>query len=223
MEAISFKGAVYGIDGSIDRLQRLAIRIRQSSKDGLPERVRAFAKKLPPNDSENIVSEIIEFKYPKANKDLVAHLTKSIIYRRQRLMYARRHQGKLAQERDMHTEPHLAAAEASQLNGARQPRSGIADSRSQKTKPLSSEIYSETDPSIMNTEVYIQQDNVKQTKSSNVARSDSSSWIGEIVYPPPPTIEDGANYAVCPLCLEELSASDRGTVTWRYDETKPYI
>jgi hypothetical protein len=215
-------GAAYGIKGSIDRLHRLAVRIRRSSKDGLPERVRAFAKKLPSDDSENIISRILQFKYPNMKTELVNHLTKTIIYRHHRLMYIRRHQGKLAHERDQETQSHSEAPECDLSHNTSQPKSDMTGLQSDISKPSLGDGYSETAPSIMNTEVYNQQDNVKQAKPSTVAGSVSSSWVGKITYPAPPANAENSSHVVCQFCFEEFPAAEfEQSQSWRYGNTMP--
>ncbi|CZR58460.1 uncharacterized protein PAC_08352 [Phialocephala subalpina] len=207
-------GATYGIDGSIDRLHRLAVRIRQSSKDGLPERVRTFAKKLPSDDSEAIIREIIRFKYPQVNEELLTHLTRTVIYRRHRLMYIRRHQGKLAYERDQSSQSILEAAEPDIMHSIAQPTSGKTGLQLGISKTSIAEGYSETAPSIMNTDVYNQQDNVKQARHSTAPGSVSSSLIGKINYPAPPINKFTSSHATCPFCFEEFLVTEFENALW---------
>jgi hypothetical protein len=213
-------GAAYGIDGSIDRLHRLAVRIRQSSKEGLPERVRAFAKKNTSDGSEKMISEIIKYKYqhPLISERLLAHLTKTVIYRHHRLRYIQRHQGKLAEDRDHKTGGHTDQARNTGRGKGSETKPPIGATEASLEEP-----YSETSPSTMNTKVYNQQDNVKQAKPSTVAGSISSSWIGKISYPPPPANKDKSSHLICPYCFQEFQAKVlETTLSWRYNNTLPH-
>ncbi|KAF8859778.1 hypothetical protein BDZ45DRAFT_673108 [Acephala macrosclerotiorum] len=209
-------GATYGIDGSIDRLHRLAVRIRQSSKDGLLERVRAFAKKLPSDDSEAIIGEIIRFKYPLVNEELLTHLTRTVLYRRHRLMYIRRHQGKLAHERDQPSQSILEATKPDLIHNIAQPTGDKTQLQPGVSKASFAGEYSETAPSLMNTDVYNQQDNVKQTRPSTTSGSVSSSLTGKIIYPNPPINNFSSSHAICPFCFEEFLVTEfENTLWWR--------
>jgi hypothetical protein len=205
-------GLAYGIDGSIERLHRLAVRIRQSSKAGLPERVRAFAEKNP-DGPEQLISKIIKFKYthPSMSEGLLSHLIKTVMYRYQRLMYEKRHQGKLGQDRDrkIKSYPDIRHNTGKTPNTGTGPRSSIGNASV-------GEPYSETAASSMNTKIYNQYDYVNQTKRVSIARSTSSSEIGKVVYPAPPKNKENASHMVCPFCFTEFPAAVfEYTLSWR--------
>src|SRR3569833_3335661 len=91
---------MYGISGSIDRLHRLAIAIRRPLRTDEVERVETFAEKRDPDDFDKVIAAIIDFLFgAHAPQPLRDQLTRSILYRRTRLLYQRKHQAKLEKER----------------------------------------------------------------------------------------------------------------------------
>ncbi|KAF5021966.1 hypothetical protein F66182_6006 [Fusarium sp. NRRL 66182] len=94
--------AMYGINGAIDRLHRLAMFIRESPRtDEVDEveRVRNFVSKRQPDGFSEIMSAMIQFLLPDTEKTLQSQLADSIVYRRHRLLWRRRHARKLGHER----------------------------------------------------------------------------------------------------------------------------
>ena len=157
-------------------------------------------------------------------KELITHLTKTIMYRRHRLMYIRRHQGKLAHERDQEIQSPFEAVEPDHLHNTGQPKGTSAEPHPGTAKASPGEGYSETAPSTINTKVYNQYGNVEQTKPSTVAGSISSSWIGKIVYPAPPTDKDKSSHVICPFCFQEFPAKAfEKSHSWKYDDIMPHI
>ncbi|EHK27111.1 uncharacterized protein TRIVIDRAFT_217707 [Trichoderma virens Gv29-8] len=94
-------GAMAGIVGSIDRLYRLSVSIRAPPTDysSPAERIIYFAKQLPRDGFEDMTSLILKSKFPKAEDRLITKLTKSVVFRRHRLLYQRHNNAKLIQAR----------------------------------------------------------------------------------------------------------------------------
>ncbi|KAL8375693.1 hypothetical protein RB595_007010 [Gaeumannomyces hyphopodioides] len=99
MGAVEGDGAMYGIIGAVDRLHRLAVTIRQSPRADEVERVRNFASKQNPDGFPDTLSAIMQFLFPDAETTLQAQLVESIVYRRHRMLWSRRHSKKLGQQR----------------------------------------------------------------------------------------------------------------------------
>ncbi|RSL48343.1 hypothetical protein CEP54_012970 [Fusarium duplospermum] len=88
-------GAIVGIAGAMDRLNRLAHIIRRSSKPSKVERVLDFARKRQPGDFGNKILDLIKSKFHSMAESLQVQLASSIVYRRNRLLYQNRCEGKL--------------------------------------------------------------------------------------------------------------------------------
>ncbi|KAG4444052.1 hypothetical protein IFR05_000512 [Cadophora sp. M221] len=223
-------GALYGIVGSIDRLHRLAVRIRTSSKDNqtLEERVTNFAKQLLPDGFKNAVYHILKYKFPKAEEELIMKLTKSIVFRRHRLMYQRHHYKKLSYDRQP------SSAEVTQLPDSKpittksegqqqQSRSKTSLLKEKKDKDKyfdhpgddqKTERVSSTNPTLFRKDCFDQQGDDKGERPAPTVFSVGSSWVGKIEYPMAPKSEGTSTHAVCQFCFQELQVVGNEDPKW---------
>lgn len=103
--------AMTGIKGSMDRLGRLALMIREPSKPESIEKILDYSRRRNPDGFESIILALIRWRFGCANSDsqndayvmpdsLQVQLASSIIYRRNRLIYEFRREVKFHAERD---------------------------------------------------------------------------------------------------------------------------
>ncbi|KAL7934267.1 hypothetical protein V8C35DRAFT_302164 [Trichoderma chlorosporum] len=99
--------------GGVDRLNRMAIAIRKSSIASLASRIKSFSDAHDDEDYfYSLAFEILRKKLPNANDGLWNHLATSIKFRRQSLLYKRRHQDKLKPQPEHHEVPTLQSSSA---------------------------------------------------------------------------------------------------------------
>lgn len=87
------------IGGSIDRLNRLGVSIRQYSASSLASRIRAFGQKKEYTSLETLSLLSIKYLYPRGTASLQDLLSKTMVARCIRLLYMREHQSKLEKRR----------------------------------------------------------------------------------------------------------------------------
>lgn len=94
--------ALDAIHEAIERLQRLASIIRQSSMGSWASRVKAYALKVDPeeiSEFERIALLFVKGRLDGVSESLAEQLASSITFRRLKLLYVRRHHQKLATPR----------------------------------------------------------------------------------------------------------------------------
>lgn len=93
-----------GITGSIDRLSRLALMIRASSKTDEVDRVRRWSQNQKPDGFDGVILAMINHRFSSETFDMAeslrVQLASSIVFRRNRLLYQARHEMKLRADRN---------------------------------------------------------------------------------------------------------------------------
>jgi hypothetical protein len=213
-------GAIYGITGAIDRLQRLAMAIRQSPRTNEVERVRNFASKQPPDGFYNIILARIQYLFPEAERTLQVQLAESIIYRRHRLLWNRRHSKKLRRQRKQEAEEQspkdevrkrVAQARFNQnlpSDRPQRPFSGamtesILSSTQISQRPLSQ---SWNKPPLRVPDAGGQEEN-RSTRSTNPHPRGQ--------YPNRPPGTAGETKIICHYCLAEVDVPPAATTKWK--------
>ncbi|KAG4292644.1 hypothetical protein FPRO06_12132 [Fusarium proliferatum] len=207
VEGVEEDGSMYGISGSVDRLYRLAVVIRQSPRTDEVERVRKFASKQEPDGFANLVSAIVRFCFPDAEKTLHAQLVESIVYRRHRMLWSHRHSKKLSQERNEEKE---AKSVKTRTSTAAKTPSGNRITTSSAQRQLHTEsqvktVYSATIPSKRAIRVRQIKNESKQDDASSAR---SSNPPPRAQYPELPQAPNGKSQTPCPYCLNSIEISD---------------
>ncbi|KAI3320651.1 hypothetical protein HD806DRAFT_505789 [Xylariaceae sp. AK1471] len=229
-------GAMYGITGAINRLHRLAMAIRQSPRTDEVERVRNFASKQPPNGFYNIILVMIQYLFPDVEKTLRVQLAESIIYRRHRLLWNRRHSKKLGRQRrekeedqpskKKQDEPVTQPKFSQSLRASPQQRSS---SRVKAKSILSSTQFTRRPLGQVMNRTLLRVQDVSQQEDTRTGRSSNPPPTAQ--YPDRPPVTAGETKAMCQYCLTEieipLAASDKMKETlWRnhFDtDLRPYV
>ncbi|KAI0096440.1 hypothetical protein GGR51DRAFT_543262 [Nemania sp. FL0031] len=219
------KGALDGIVGSIDRLHRLGVRIRTLSRDDmkLEERIANFAKQLPKDNFRYAAWVILNYKFPKAEKGLIKKLTKSVVFRRNRLLYQRHHHKKLSRVRRSSISEAVAPPDSASMTKktklqkqhqdktelTKQPKRW-SESSSQSEYAAQTELVSRTNPTQFRRKSFNKEDKKGKRRAPTVFTA-GSSWTN---YPRPPEAEGMSKYAVCQFCFQELQVKDNDDPRW---------
>lgn len=209
-------GIMFGITGAIDRLDRLAKVIRHAPRSDEVERVRNFAAKQDAKSEASfstIISSILRFIFPKAEETLRTQLAESIIYRRHRLLYNRRHSKKLAQQgRDKATlKPTGGKAPVSNTTPQRNPQLDQKTGGSKLAK--TEDTLSSSLPSHRPIGVYPQQrpPRPRHDKKKNTPAETGSSILPTARYPSRPKAAADTAEVQCPYCMSHVQiSSDTG-------------
>lgn len=203
------------VEGSIDRLHRLGVTIRQSSTASLISRVKAFSAKRSDSSLEEMSFLMIKFLYPMAPLNLQHLLSRSILERHFNIEYRGEHQRRLAAHRtralddDDHKEDQPRVDNDSQEVLRPITRKDYVDEaadvvhdRSEKgTDTMLSK--SGTKPSTLQTQEFQRKLNQeKPLKALSVVSKASSVPIGDINYPRPPKSDGEHDWAKCYWCFE---------------------
>src|SRR3569833_2037448 len=215
---------MYGISGSIDRLHRLAIAIRRPLRTDEVERVETFAEKRDPDDFDKVIAAIIDFLFgAHAPQPLRDQLTRSILYRRNRLLYQRKHQAKLEKERPTETThdfpsvpeevlgvPRTVPVAEAQLEGTspntRKQVHFSAETAASKTEP-SKRIYAMLPLSEVGS-------SGEKELNWDTSTTYSSNPVGKAFYPSPPKVLPDQVDAKCQFCSLLLPASSLANPRW---------
>lgn len=167
------------------------------------ERVRNFASKQAPDDFKGIITAIIQFLFPEAETSLKTQLAGSIVYRRHRMLWNRRHSQKLAHQRNLnsdiqHTSKKVAASEED-----KPVRQEVMVHGSQQQTP--SNTYSSTRPSqrpLIQNKVLLQVQQESQNEDTRSARSSNPPPTAQ--YPRLPGMVMGETKVLCQYCLRDV-------------------
>lgn len=193
------QGPFFGLSGALERLNRLSSLISKASQTSRPARVEAFIKKKKTNFErfEEITNLIISCKFREIPDSLKKQLTRSIVYRRQRIMYHRNQELKYQKER---VQPKAAIEEVPQVYD---PRPGpMSQTKGPETLRKSQPQSDLTGLTPFNPSEYERQKAVTERSS---AASTASVGDTDVRYPRPPRPENPlAQYAQCPYCSKKI-------------------
>lgn len=208
---------MYGITGAVDRLHRLAVAIRQSPRTDEVERVRVFTSKQQPDGFAHVISAMMQFLFPDAEKTLRAQLVESIVYRRHRMLWSRRHSRKLGQERKPEKGQSSVEVETSAPNENPSSGTSVITSLPQRRvllKPGDESVYSSTIPSRrplsrMGRLLQIKAESQKEDAYS--ARSSNPPPTAR--YPGLPNVPPGETKVSCPYCFVDIKTPTGSILT----------
>ncbi|EWZ85597.1 serine/threonine protein kinase [Fusarium oxysporum f. sp. lycopersici MN25] len=95
-------GAMIGIHGSIDRLSRLALIIREPAKPADMEKILQHKRSRGSDFFGEVVLALLKNRFPPhvMTESLLVHLASSVVYRRDRLIYQYRREAKFSAHRN---------------------------------------------------------------------------------------------------------------------------
>ncbi|KAF6816890.1 hypothetical protein CMUS01_12193 [Colletotrichum musicola] len=216
------QGPFFGISGALERLNRLSLLISKTSQRSHPARVDAFAKRRKTNFEkfEEITNLIISSKYREISDSLRKQLTKSIVYRRHRIMYQRSQELKYQQER---VQPKAAAVVVAKATGSRpEPKTWTKATELPRKSQAQSDLTGQTP---FDHSEYKRQ---KEATQQSSAASTASVGDTDVKYPRAPRPEDpSARYTQCPYCSKNIERSVfMNRQKWRKhvnEDLKPFV
>ena len=215
------------VEEVISSLQRVSSAIRKSAAQSRNFRATSFIEK--DDDGYNISPDVerqairmVQYKFNDAGKSICELLGISISLRRNRFLYRRRHQAKLASKRTAPRSPSVGPTidsrrDSNILPGRAMPYTSsklppaIRALNSHKTKSQRSVALSSTIATAHDRARFV------PSQPASMVSSVSSPHDAHFDYPPAPIPEVGRTEVDCPYCLEPLAIEylkdDR---RWRY-------
>ncbi|KAI1085119.1 hypothetical protein F5B20DRAFT_575585 [Whalleya microplaca] len=201
---------------AVDRLHRLAISIRRSSIPEMQSRVSRFARRDNDDDGlEELALTIIKWEFSGINEPLAQQLAASVCYRRQRLLYQRRHQ----QELRFHRKPHptiIPMPDRLNLGPITTPLPVLSgEARMESSEPGGSKLLSETVLSAIDAQ-NVWEDHTGSSNESAISgpTSVSPTFYQKYPCPSPPKAENGATYGACNWCFETHAMKNFENKRW---------
>jgi hypothetical protein len=228
-------GAMTGITGSIDRLSRLALIVRASSKPEKVEQVLRYSRKRNTDGFDDVIFALVKWRFvaedgtPTMAESLQVQLASSIIYRRNRLMYEFRHETKFGADRNDETLSETTLTELPD-SARRAAQTSITDPRqtSQLTQPQhfsnrEAAAITPAAPSLLRQALLHgkAQGSKGRDADGDVSSVRSVNPFIAAEYPKAPVVPVGHSDAMCTLCNKPqkraVLANDKD---WRYDNSR---
>jgi hypothetical protein len=213
--------ALFGIEGSLKRLERIATVILQATQGSLARRVSVYAEKCRAKEIEEGVEECIEdhvaavigFRFQGAiTSSLSQLLVDACLYRHYRILYERSHRD---QELPRLQLPAPLIRPPSQSEG--QPTRAEAQSEFHHPQQPEHESQSEHQTLPLTIDEKVVHEKLAEDSSAQPQPKSppSVSETGAALYPSPPNIPDGQTDGTCPLCLKVFPAEEFEGRRWK--------
>ncbi len=214
-----FAVALFGIDGSLKRLQRISDVILQATQDSLTRRISAYAEKYRDKDFEHHVDRTIQWRFPHIPKSLHRVLVETALHRHYRILYDRDHRDQGAPTLQLGpkpaaTQPSRTKVDAKAQDAGKEKQN--RDTPEATSRPLDTLTVSEPQSGPLT----IDEDMVKaKIEEQSSAPTESRvrppvSETGAAFYPPAPAVAEGQKTAKCNLCLKEFPAEEFERRQW---------
>ncbi|WQF89428.1 Putative protein kinase [Colletotrichum destructivum] len=215
------QGSFFGISGALERLTRLSVLISKASQNNRSARVEAFREKRKMDFAgfEELTNLIIKNKYPMISDSLKLQLTRSIVYRRQSIVYHQHREAKYQRERKRNETATKNNTPGESMLGTRtmQPAQAAAQNHQEKSSFTG---FTPLDGSEFN----------RQHVALGQSKTESTASVGaaDVCYPRPPRPKDEAvGYIDCRYCSKKVERRIFGSpVLWRKhvdDDLKPFF
>ncbi|KAI9686749.1 MAG: hypothetical protein M1822_002808 [Bathelium mastoideum] len=232
--ALDLQEAFYGIEGSLKRLQRLSTSIKHSSKGRLHQKVQSYADEHSELEFENITRLTLKYMLGDLVQGLADQLCRSIIYRRYRILYQRRHRQRLQSERTLPAAPETTSVEQKSVRVTKVPKIDKYQLQQDYEPPKTGQREADTAGSAMESKSgrsTLDKDfvikNDRPSPPPSESNSSSAAWTGEIDYPRLPKTEPGVSKIQCPICYEVYEATKFSSQrAWRRhvdEDLEPYV
>ena len=207
-----------GIEGSMTRLDRVAIIILQSTESSLASRILAHADQVRNESYEEQVDLTLRYRFQNAlSEELRRHIYTSVLHRYYRIQYERKHrtQGQ-PRWKSLASEPQEPIAEPVPI-----PQQAATLDQHVLHQPQRYEVRSEAPTQPLTVDADIVEDRLKEGLSASLSYKTVNtapvSETGEASYPKAPNIKEGQSEATCPICLKDFEADTFKGAKWRYD------
>ncbi|KAF3289921.1 hypothetical protein TWF970_003664 [Orbilia oligospora] len=223
------QAALDGIHGAIDRLHRIGTTIRKSSTSNFLSKGRRLGQNHNDEDEffKNIASLVISGLYPSISEKFIEQLARSILVRKQRLSYQRKHQRKLEKRYKPQKEtviilepvPDIELSHV-EIQQKLDESSGVETSvPPNDTGTISSKVdaYTATLPSVINSFNF--RLHLNEAPRAALGPPSTTSIAHGNPYPSPPKTQPGDKYCQCEWCFVELEVLEdkaQWRRAWRY-------
>lgn len=209
--------SVAGVEGSLKRLDRIAVIILHATESSLARRIQAFAERSRDRLYEEQVDMVLTYRFQNAlPPGLSKILRDSILHRYYRIQYERSHHVPEAStlEKPVSISKQLLETPA-------EPSSHSKPTVAEEPENLPAKALSETKTTPLTLDEDVIREELRQGLSLPVSRKNvdiaSQSETGDALYPNPPEIEKGSAFAKCPICLKDYDVETFEGFRWRYD------
>jgi hypothetical protein len=207
-----------GIEGSLKRLDRVAIIILQATASSLARRVLAYADQVRDEGYEGKVDLVLRHRFRNALPEELRRLIfTSMLHRYYRILYERKHWTQEQPRREViASEPREPVSEPVLVS----QQAGTLDEHVNH-QPQRHEIRSEAPTQPLTVDAYIIKEKLKEGLSASPSYKSVNtapvSETGDALYPKAPEIKEGESEATCPICLKDYESDTFKGVNWRYD------
>ena len=217
--------ALYGLDGALERLNRLSVIIRRSSKGSLNRKVKAYAAKHEADTAEfeEKIKTILAFLFPTVNEGLSQQLRKSITYRHSRLLYERGHQTRIQKEREPRQAPTHSLNTTDKAGQPSDVDPGPKVHRTEEHRTSIGQVAgteSKSGRSTLNKQAFNAKNKELSPSNSDAGSAgtaSSAAWTGGIEYPRPPKSHPGGGHVECSICLRKYEPKKlKSQRRWQY-------
>ncbi|KAI0449228.1 hypothetical protein F5B21DRAFT_518328 [Xylaria acuta] len=216
--------ALRTIDDTLTRLNRLGVRIRQSSNSKLDARIRKFAAGVNLEPFEYLCAFAVQMLYPNAHQALKSYLGKSMAKRYATMLFINSRQETLKKRREpLPMIPEVPSGKTQTSAPATQPTRVINNSIMTSITTTHSAL-SQSDLSSVNIQE-IRNSGRPPDEASTKRYKTSSIQINQTNYPRPPIAELDISIRTCPWCAKLLS-NTLSESEWRRhvdEDFEPYI
>ena len=214
---------LHAIDDIITRLYELSAIIRKPTSFDEVAKVKNFiAKNRDSQDIEEFESHIrwqTQFRYPEASVTLIDRLVSTVVFRKYKLLYRKRHHEKLNQGVDeafglgvkLPDRPHPPKAGQNDLIKSALGRSRFLSSPATVKSSSQTVPYSATEASLVNRlglSTYSKSIALSDIPNSAVARRE------QLDVPPPPRLHAEAEEIICPYCFDVIDKKRMKHAVW---------
>ncbi|KAH8600195.1 hypothetical protein B0O99DRAFT_682639 [Bisporella sp. PMI_857] len=227
---------IYGIDGAISRLEKLAKAIYSASRESLSTQVLIYAENKRDTQYEELVKAVVQYLYPSdcVPAELGKTLCDSILFRYYRIEYQRRRRQKeklmpnisLAPEKKADVDV-VAGKDGNQRLIDSQPHSSPDSALPpDEQQDHRSEADTDTKSTPYSIDLGAFNDEMDQKSERLSDQASSAPQTGKILYPKAPELSKEHGTAECPICYKLLTRSDVEKRKWRNhvnEDLEPYV
>ncbi|OIW25725.1 hypothetical protein CONLIGDRAFT_708489 [Coniochaeta ligniaria NRRL 30616] len=221
---------IYGIDGAISRLEKLARAVASASQDSISRRVLAFAQNERDEEYEELAKVVVRHLYPpgRVPSTLGTILVNSMLFRYYRILYQRKRH-----EKEKSTaERSLAPQEDQTTNQSGTDSSNLvlltlgAETQLQTSDERKSEPDSDAKTALHSINLDAYKYNMDSQSERVNDQASSAPQTGKILYPRAPEVSDEHGNFKCPICYALLPKLKVEKRNWRdhvNEDLQPYV
>jgi hypothetical protein len=209
-----------GIEGSLKRLDRIAIIILQATESSLARRILAYAEQARNESYEERVNMVLRYRFQNAlPEELRILIHTSILHRYYRIQYRRKHRTEETPRWEVRPQHAPEPVAEPQTQPIATHRPAVMDEPMDRS-PQRYEARFDAKSEPLTVDEGVIEEKLKEGLSAPPSRkpvdSASVSETGDALYPKAPEIREGQSKGTCPICLKEYDAGIFEGLKWRY-------